>query len=67
MTDLVIIGGGPAGMSAAIAAFDAVYPDNTLSTSAWWAILWGISIWFMLQRIIMVWSFCKYYKVHPMK
>ena len=30
-------------------------------------ILWGISLWFVLQRLIMVWGFCKYYKVKPME
>lgn len=51
---------------AAMGAFAAVYPDYELSTGTFWIILWGISLWFILQRILMVWSFCKYYKVKPM-
>ena len=31
-----------------------------------WIVLWGISFWFIAQRLIMVWAFCKYYKVKPM-
>ncbi|MBR5783206.1 MAG: TRAP transporter large permease subunit [Clostridia bacterium] len=31
-----------------------------------WIALWGISAWFIAQRLIMVWAFCKYYKVKPM-
>lgn len=52
---------------AALGAFAAVYPDKDLTTGQFWIILWGVAIWFVLQRIIMVWSFCKYYKVKPMK
>ncbi len=31
-----------------------------------WIALWGVSMWFIAQRLIMVWAFCKYYKVKPM-
>lgn len=51
---------------AALGAFAAVYPQLNLTTGRFWIILWGISIWFVLQRILMVWAFCKYYKVKPM-
>ena len=37
-----------------------------VSQGQFWIILWGISIWFILQRLVMVWAFCKYYKVKPM-
>ena len=50
---------------AALGAFTAVYPALELTTGQFWIILWGIAIWFVLQRIIMVWGFCKYYKVKP--
>lgn len=50
---------------AALGAFTAVYPALELTTGQFWIILWGISIWFILQRLIMVWGFCKYYKVKP--
>lgn len=51
---------------AALGAFTALYPERNMSTGQFWIVLWGISIWFILQRLIMVWSFCKYYKVKPM-
>ncbi len=51
---------------AAMGAFAALYPELNISTGQFWIVLWGISIWFILQRLIMVWSFCKYYKVKPM-
>lgn len=28
--------------------------------------MWGLSLWFVLEKIIIVWAFCKYYKVKPM-
>lgn len=50
---------------AALGAFAAVYPAVELTTGQFWIILWGIAVWFALQRLIMVWGFCKYYKVKP--
>ena len=37
-----------------------------VSQGQFWIILWGISLWFIAQRLFMVWAFCKYYKVQPM-
>lgn len=51
---------------AALGAFMALYPDADLTTGKFWIILWGISLWFIVQRLVMVWGFCKYYKVKPM-
>ncbi len=51
---------------AAMGAFAAVYPATNLTTGQFWIVLWGIAIWFIIQRLVMVWSFCKYYKVKPM-
>ena len=51
---------------AAMGAYAALYPQANLTTGQFWIILWGIAIWFILQRLFMVWSFCKYYKVKPM-
>ena len=51
---------------AAMGAFVALYPDENLTTGRFWIVLWGISLWFVLQRLLMVWGFCKYYKVKPM-
>ena len=51
---------------AAMGAFVALYPEAGLETGQFWIVLWGISIWFILQRLLMVFAFCKYYKVKPM-
>ena len=51
---------------AAMGAYVALFPDSNLSQGRFWIVLWGISIWFIIQRILMVWGFCKYYKVEPM-
>ncbi len=50
---------------AAMGAYMALYPNENLTTGQFWIILWGISLWFILQRVLMVWGFCKYYKVKP--
>ena len=52
---------------AAMGAYTALYPHLEMSTGQFWIILWGISIYFILQRLFMVWGFCKYYGVKPMK
>ena len=51
---------------AAMGAFTALYPSISMTTGQFWIILWGISLWFIAQRIITVWGFCKYYKVQPL-
>ena len=51
---------------AAMGAFAALYPNINITTGQFWIVLWGIAIWFVIQRIVMVFGFCKYYKVKPM-
>lgn len=51
---------------AALGAFSALYPNLNITTGQFWIVLWGISIWFIIQRVAMVFGFCKYYKVKPM-
>lgn len=51
---------------AALGAFTALYPELNMTTGQFWIVLWGISLWFILQRLFMVFAFCKYYKVKPM-
>lgn len=52
---------------AAFGAFCALYPNTEITMGKFWVILWGISLWFVVQRIITVWGFCVYYKVKPMR
>lgn len=51
---------------AALGAFTALYPMSDMTTGQFWIVLWGISLWFILQRVITVFAFCKYYRVKPM-
>ena len=51
---------------AAFTTFAAGAGISDVSQGKFWIVLWGVSIWFVAQRLIMVWSFCKYYKVKPM-
>ncbi len=39
--------------------------EETIGIGKFWLILWSISLWFILQRIVTVFAFCKYYKVKP--
>ena len=57
----------PAGMiGMAFAALDVLYP-NTYTLPQYWILLWGIALWFVLQRIVTLYLMCRYYKVEPMK
>ncbi len=57
----------PAGMIAiAFAALDKLYPE-TYTMSQYWMLLWGIALWFVLQRIVTMYIMCRYYKVKPMR
>ena len=51
---------------AALGAYTALYPETNMTTGQFWIVLWGISLWFILQKLLTVWGFCKYYKVKPM-
>lgn len=51
---------------AALGAFTALYPATNMTTGQFWIVLWGISLWFVLQRLLTVFAFCKYYKVEAM-
>ena len=43
----------------------AAYGEGYISQAEFWIVLWGCSLWFILQRLFMVFAFCKYYKVKP--
>lgn len=53
---------------AAMAAFSTFAAGAGLadvSQGQFWIVLWGIAAWFIAQRLIMVWAFCKHYNVKP--
>jgi len=52
---------------AAFTTFAAGAGIAEVSQGQFWIVLWGIAIWFVAQRLIMVWAFCKHYKVKPMR
>ena len=43
------------------------FMKTEMSQSAFWIATWGVSLWFILQRIVTVFIFCRYYKVKPME
>lgn len=55
-----------ANIVAALGAFLAVYPDSPLTIGKFWIVCWGVSLWFVLSRIVQLFAFCKYYKIKPM-
>lgn len=44
----------------------AAYGENYISQGQFWIVMWGCSLWFILQRLLTVFAFCKYYKVKPL-
>lgn len=55
----------PAGViTAAFGALNIMYPD-VFVMSDFWILMWGISLWFILQRAVTLYVFCRYYKVQP--
>jgi len=51
---------------AALGALTALYPEMNISTGTFWIVLWGISLWFILLRLVTIFAFVKYYKIRPM-
>ncbi len=50
---------------ASFGCLTAYFGKETISIGKFWLILWSISLWFILQRLLTVAAFCKYYKVKP--
>lgn len=56
----------PAGVIVAALACYNEFSGEEMSQSSFWIVSWGVAVWFVLQRIITVFCFNKYYKVKPM-
>ena len=56
----------PAGVILTALACYNEFSGAEISQSTFWIACWGVSIWFILQRIITTFAFCKYYKVQAM-
>lgn len=57
----------PAGMVAI--AFDHLAKTQwgaSFTMSQFWIVLWGIAIWFIIQRVVTLYIMCRYYKVEAM-
>lgn len=55
-----------ANIMAALGAYTALYPESEMTSGQFWVVCWGCSLWFIVQRLITVWAFCKVYRVRPM-
>ena len=56
----------PAGVILTALACYNEFSGAEMSQSTFWFACWGVAILFILQRIITVFVFCRYYKVKPM-
>lgn len=56
----------PSGVILAALACYNEYSGDEMSQSVFWFACWGVAIWFIIQRILTVFVFCKYYKVQSM-
>lgn len=57
----------PAGViTAAFGCLNTLYPEK-YTMSMFWIMMWGISLWFVLQRALTLYFFCRYYHVEPMQ
>lgn len=56
----------PAGVIVAALACYNEFSGAEMAQSTFWIACWGVALWFILQRILTVFIFCKYYKVKPM-
>lgn len=57
----------PAGVIVTALACYNEYSGAEMSQSTFWIAMWGVAIWFILQRLVTVYVFCHIYKVQPMK
>ena len=55
-----------ANLMAALGAYTALYPESEMTSGQFWLVCWGCSLWFIVQRLLTVWAFCKVYRVRPM-
>lgn len=56
----------PSGVILAALACYNEFSGAEMSQSTFWLVCWGVAIWFIVQRIIMVFLFCRHYKIEPM-
>ena len=52
-----------ANIVAALGAYLAFAPDSEMTTGKFWVVCWGISLWFILARVVQLFVFCLIYKI----
>ena len=55
-----------ANIVAALGAYLAFAPNSEMTTGKFWVVCWGISLWFILARVVQLFVFCLIYKIKPM-
>ena len=48
---------------AALGALVALHPESSVTTGQFWIVCWGCALWFVVQRLVTVFAFCKYYTI----
>ena len=43
-----------------------LYGDERYAMSQFWLLMWGISLWFIIQRALTIFFFCKYHKIQAL-
>ena len=56
----------PAGVIVAALACYNEFSGTEMSQSTFWIVMWGIAVWFIIQRLVTLYVFCNIYKVKPM-
>ena len=56
----------PAGVIVAALACYNEFSGAEMSQSTFWIAMWGVAIWFVLQRLVTLFVFCRIYDVKPM-
>ena len=56
----------PAGVILTALACYNEFSEEEMSQSSFWFACWGVAVWFVLQRMLTVFIFCRRYKVRPM-
>lgn len=57
----------PSGVILAALACYNEFSGQEMSQSVFWVAVWGVALWFILQRLVTLWTFCKITKVKPIE
>lgn len=55
-----------ANIVAALGAYLAFAGEDSMTTGRFWVVCWGLSLWFVLARVVQLFIFCLVYKIKPM-